>query len=74
MVRPSLPKIYQEAYREILKADPTAVDLHKFSLNFFELGGYVRSFDQHGVAVRNCLEQVCYWTKTCIFFKMINCL
>lgn len=58
VIRPSLPKIYQEAYREILKADPTAVNLHKFSLNFFELGRYVRSFDQHRVAVRDCLEQV----------------
>ncbi|XP_048523287.1 DNA replication complex GINS protein PSF3 isoform X2 [Dendroctonus ponderosae] len=43
---PELPKIYKEAYREILKADATAVDLHKFNVYFYELGAYVKQFDR----------------------------
>ncbi|XP_076267902.1 DNA replication complex GINS protein Psf3 isoform X1 [Rhynchophorus ferrugineus] len=46
IVAPELPKIYREAYREILKADATAVDLHKFNLYFYELGSYVKYFDR----------------------------
>jgi len=46
IVAPDLPKIYKEAYREILKADATAVDLHKFNLNFYEVGSYVKHFDR----------------------------
>ncbi|XP_022903698.2 DNA replication complex GINS protein PSF3 [Onthophagus taurus] len=43
-----LPKVYKEGYREILKADPQAVDLHKFGLYFYELGNYVKVFDNKG--------------------------
>lgn len=43
-----LPKIYKEAYREILKADPCAVDLHKLNLYFFELGSHVKHLDSKG--------------------------
>lgn len=45
LVTAELPKVYKEAYREILKADPCAVDLHKFGLFFYELGSYVKKFD-----------------------------
>lgn len=48
IVAPELPKFYREAYREILKADATAVDLHKFNFNFYELGSYVKHFDKKG--------------------------
>ncbi|CAH0550016.1 unnamed protein product [Brassicogethes aeneus] len=48
IVNPDLPKIYREAYREILKADASAVDLHKFNLYFYELGSYAKSFDAKG--------------------------
>uniref|UniRef100_A0A1Y1JX65 DNA replication complex GINS protein PSF3 n=1 Tax=Photinus pyralis TaxID=7054 RepID=A0A1Y1JX65_PHOPY len=40
-----LPRVYKEAYREILKADATAVDLHKLGLYFYELGLYVKRLD-----------------------------
>ncbi|XP_056643740.1 DNA replication complex GINS protein PSF3 isoform X2 [Diorhabda sublineata] len=46
IVAPDLPKIYRESYREILKADATAVDLHKFSLYFYEVGAYIKHFDR----------------------------
>ncbi|XP_066262720.1 DNA replication complex GINS protein PSF3 [Euwallacea similis] len=48
IVAPELPKSYREAYREILKADATAVDLHKFSLYFYELGFNIKHFDRSG--------------------------
>ncbi|RZC35156.1 DNA replication complex GINS protein PSF3 [Asbolus verrucosus] len=48
IISPDLPKVYKEAYREILKADPCAVDLHKFGLHFYELGSYVKKFDPRG--------------------------
>lgn len=57
LVMPMLPKIYKEAYREILKADASAVDLHKFNLHFYEFGGYVKKIDPRG-EVKDCLEQV----------------
>lgn len=48
IVAPELPKIYKESYREILKADPSAVDLHKLNLYFYELGSHVKYFDRKG--------------------------
>lgn len=45
IIEKSLPKIYTEAYREILKADPTAVDLHKLNPNFYDVGCYIMQFD-----------------------------
>nr|CAH7731831.1 unnamed protein product [Callosobruchus chinensis] len=38
--------VYRESYREILKADACAVDLHKYSLHFYEVGSYVKHFDR----------------------------
>ncbi|XP_060536378.1 DNA replication complex GINS protein PSF3 [Cylas formicarius] len=46
VVIPELPKIFKEAYREILKADASAVDLHKFNLYFYELGSYIKHMDR----------------------------
>lgn len=48
VVAPELPKIYKESYREILKADACAVDLHKFNLYFYEFGSHVKYFDKKG--------------------------
>ncbi|KRT81836.1 hypothetical protein AMK59_5939 [Oryctes borbonicus] len=48
VVSVELPRMYKEAYREVLKADPNAVDLHKFSLYFYELGAYAKEFDSRG--------------------------
>lgn len=47
VVSVELPRVYKEAYREILKADPKAVNLHKFGLYFYELGAYAKQFDSH---------------------------
>lgn len=64
VVHPELPKIYKEAYREILKADATAVDLQKFSLYFYELGSHSKAFDSRGdvqdilVHVSNCTSEI----------------
>ncbi|XP_034245609.1 DNA replication complex GINS protein PSF3 isoform X2 [Thrips palmi] len=33
-----LPKIFKESYRDILKADPVVVDLHKLAPYFYEFG------------------------------------
>lgn len=62
VVSMDLPRIYKEAYREILKADPCAVDLHKLNLYFFELGFYVKHLDSRG-EVSSVLLQV----STCVF-------
>ncbi|GJQ76755.1 hypothetical protein Trydic_g15598 [Trypoxylus dichotomus] len=48
VVSVDLPRIFKEAYREVLKADPNAVDLHKFSLYFYELGSHAKEFDSRG--------------------------
>ncbi|CAH1164469.1 unnamed protein product [Phaedon cochleariae] len=48
IVATELPKIYKESYREILKADACAVDLHKFNLYFYELGKHIKHFDRKG--------------------------
>ncbi|KAI4467807.1 hypothetical protein MML48_2g00017292 [Holotrichia oblita] len=45
VVSVDLPQMYKEAYREVLKADPRAVNLHKFGLYFYELGSYAKEFD-----------------------------
>nr|CAD7198294.1 unnamed protein product [Timema douglasi]CAD7574902.1 unnamed protein product [Timema californicum] len=45
IVTVEIPKIYKEAYREILKADPCVVDLHKLEIYFYEFGSYLARFD-----------------------------
>lgn len=48
VVSPDLPKVYRQSYREILKADACAIDLHKFNLYFYELGSHLKHFDRKG--------------------------
>ncbi|XP_047997380.1 DNA replication complex GINS protein PSF3 [Leguminivora glycinivorella] len=43
-----LPKIYKDAYREILNADACTVDMHKLGPHFYELGCYVAKHDIKG--------------------------
>ncbi|CAG9795626.1 unnamed protein product [Diatraea saccharalis] len=43
-----LPKIYKDAYREILNADACTVDLYKLGQHFYELGCYVAKYDIKG--------------------------
>lgn len=55
-----LPKVYTELYREILKADATVVDMHKFGAYFYELGQYVKVLDSRG-EVAQILVDVSYY-------------
>lgn len=44
-----LPKIYRESYREILQADPCAVDLIKWNQYYYELGLKLRRINMTNV-------------------------
>ncbi|XP_072942554.1 DNA replication complex GINS protein PSF3 [Epargyreus clarus] len=48
LVSVDLPKIYKEAYREILNADACTIDMHKLSQHFYELGCYIAKHDIKG--------------------------
>ncbi|XP_026763258.1 DNA replication complex GINS protein PSF3 [Galleria mellonella] len=48
LVSVDLPKIYKDAYREILNADACTIDLHKFAQYFYELGCYIAKYDIKG--------------------------
>lgn len=54
-----LPKIYKDAYREILNADACTVDMHKLGQHFYELGCYVAKHDIKG-EVASTLVNVSY--------------
>lgn len=45
IVETTLPKIYSEYYREILKADPTCIDLNRLCSHFYEIGSYLSRYD-----------------------------
>ncbi|XP_063227617.1 DNA replication complex GINS protein PSF3 [Bacillus rossius redtenbacheri] len=51
LVSVDIPKIYKEAYREILKADPCVVDLHKLQIFFYHFGSYVCGLDHRDCQV-----------------------
>ncbi|GFS36461.1 DNA replication complex GINS protein PSF3 [Nephila pilipes] len=44
LVTMDIPRVYREAYREILNADATVVDLHKMGPYFYHLGLYLLRF------------------------------
>ncbi|CAG9855993.1 unnamed protein product [Phyllotreta striolata] len=67
ILNPDLPKIYKESYREILKADACAVDLHRLNLHFYELGSYVKKFDK-----KNDVHQSIIDTFRSRFRQLIN--
>lgn len=46
VVNIDMPKIFQETYQEILKADAKAVDLHKLNMYFYEFGSEIKKFDR----------------------------
>ncbi|XP_053614764.1 DNA replication complex GINS protein PSF3 [Plodia interpunctella] len=48
LVNVDLPKIYKDAYREILNADACTVDMHKLGQYFYELGYYIAKYDIKG--------------------------
>lgn len=68
LVTIEVPKVYKEAYREILKADASAVDLHKLGMFYYDFGCYLAVFDPKGdvgnslVTVRciDCLRKYTY--------------
>ncbi|XP_046850304.1 DNA replication complex GINS protein PSF3-like [Xenia sp. Carnegie-2017] len=45
IVSVDLPKVYREAYRQILEADAMAVDLNKLERYFYSFGGKLLDFD-----------------------------
>lgn len=45
LISVELPKLYKEAYREILSADACTVDLHKLGQYFYEFGCYIAKYD-----------------------------
>ncbi|CAG9137090.1 hypothetical protein JYU34_014568 [Plutella xylostella] len=48
LVSVELPKIYKDAYREILNADACTVDMHKLGQYFYEFGCYISKHDIKG--------------------------
>ncbi|KFM61684.1 DNA replication complex GINS protein PSF3, partial [Stegodyphus mimosarum] len=42
-----VPRVYREAYREILNADASVVDLHKMGPYFYHFGLYLLRFSHH---------------------------
>ncbi|GFY66104.1 DNA replication complex GINS protein PSF3 [Trichonephila inaurata madagascariensis] len=44
LITMDIPRMYREAYREILNADATVVDLHKIGPYFYHLGLYLSRF------------------------------
>lgn len=62
LVTVDLPKIYKDAYREILNADACTVDMHKLGQYFYELGCYVAKHDIKG-EVASTLVNVSYCSR-----------
>ncbi|KAM3957201.1 DNA replication complex GINS protein PSF3-like [Aphomia sociella] len=48
LVNIELPKIYKDAYREILNADACTIDMHKLAQYFYEHGCYIAKYDIKG--------------------------
>lgn len=75
LVTVDLPKIYKDAYREILNADACTVDMHKLGQYFYELGCYVAKHDIKG-EVASTLVNVSYCTtykSTIIYYTVQLC-
>ncbi|KAK7492252.1 hypothetical protein BaRGS_00016549 [Batillaria attramentaria] len=49
IVSVEMPRAYRESYRQIFKADPNVVDLHKLGPYFYGFGSYLLNF-QHSEA------------------------
>lgn len=64
VVSVELPKVYKDAYREILKADACVVDLHKYGPHFYDIGTKLMHFDDddNSMVIRSLQEVifVCY--------------
>jgi GINS complex subunit 3 len=63
-----LPKVYREAYRQILEADATAVDLNKLGPYFYSVGGKLLEFgNAENPRIAETLMMVC------MKFRVPNC-
>lgn len=67
LVNVDLPRIYKEAYREILNADACTIDMHKLGQYFYELGCFIAKHDIKG-EVASTLVNV----SSTIFIKCTN--
>lgn len=75
MIVPILPKVYKESYREILKADPNAVDLSKLSNYYYHVGNHVKDFNRNDKQeVVNTLRNVRFTNKNHKSLKRENLL
>ena len=55
-----LPKVYREAYRQILEADATAVDLNKLGPYFYSVGAKLLEFgNEENPRIAETLMMVC---------------
>jgi len=41
VVQVDIPKVYREGYRDILQADATVIDLHKYGPKYYDFGSYL---------------------------------
>ena len=68
IVSVELPRTYREGYRQVFKADPNVVDLHKLGPYFYGFGSHLLSFQHPESAdVANTLVQVRYVFFFCWF-------
>ena len=51
IVSVEMPKVYNEAYRQIYKADPNALDLHKIGPFFYQFGVRLLHFEHFDAGV-----------------------
>lgn len=59
IVSVDLPKVYREAYREILRADASVVDLHKLGPYFYGIGTKLMHFDdEENAQIVKTLQEV----------------
>ena len=67
IVSVELPRTYREGYRQVFKADPNVVDLHKLGPYFYGFGSHLLSFQHPESAdVANTLVHVRY-----VFFHLL---
>ena len=60
IVSVELPRAYKENYRQVLKADPNVVDLHKLGPYFYTFGSHLLAFQLSEASdVANSLVKVC---------------
>lgn len=66
VVSVELPKVYKDGYREILKADASVVDLHKYGPHFYDIGTKLMHFDddENALVIRSLQEVIVEFDKS----------